>query len=107
MLEHKEYSLNLTYEFEAKLPENLNVIPIPLMPALILDRLSSDYNKSLKNILQTSHEYSIRLPDELPLINTLNQGVKYYQLINDETEAAHLLLIILELQYLYINFIII
>lgn len=72
------------------------------MPSLILDRLTSDYNKSLKNIDVSSNDYLIRLPDELPLVETLYKGVDYYKKLNKPEETSQLSLLIVELRYIYI-----
>lgn len=77
------------------------------MPSLILDRLTSDYNKSLKNIDSNSNDYLIRLPDELPLIETLYKGVDYYKKLNKPDITSQLSLLIVELRYIiYIIYII-
>lgn len=72
------------------------------MPSLILDRLTSDYNKSLKNIDVSSNDYLIRLPDELPLVETLYKGVDYYKKLNKPEETSQLSLLIVELRYIFI-----
>lgn len=90
----------LRVEKEAKMSaEELKTVRVPGSLSLFLSRLDEEYNKSLQRISPHSLDYVMRLRDETKLVELLTTFQRYYERVDEKSDAA--MLAELKVEHLY------
>ena len=80
-------------------PEELKTVRVPGSLSLFLSRLDEEYNKSLQRISPHSIDYVMRLRDETKLVELLTTFQRYYERVDEKSDAA--MLAELKVEHLY------
>jgi translation initiation factor 3 subunit C len=90
----------LRLEKEAKMsPKELKTVRVPGSLSLFLTRLDEEYNKSLQRISPHSIDYVMRLRDETKLVELFTTFQRYYERVDEKSDAA--MLAELKVEHLY------
>ena len=80
-------------------PEELKTVRVAGSLSLFLSRLDEEYNKSLQRISPHSIDYVMRLRDESKLVELLSVFQRYYERVEEKSDAA--MLAELRVEHLY------
>lgn len=80
-------------------PEERKTVRVPGSLSLFLSRLDEEYNKSLQRISPHSIDYVMRLRDETKLVELLTTFQRYYERVDERSDAA--MLAELKVEHLY------
>ena len=79
--------------------DELKTVRVPGSLSLFLSRLDEEYNKSLQRISPHSIDYVMRLRDETKLVELLTTFQRYYERVDEKSDAA--MLAELKVEHLY------